>query len=474
MRKKNQLYFEDVYRLIPENQDRLAVVLRTDEKGSVFDIVVACSYDITDVSKHVLPDENGMITLRLYGETVSVSKEWLVCFTYRPLFEAKDFAYKLSAGRQDDGLGYFHPGSLFWIIPEGGVEAPDKDGFFIVPDYSRHCVNHEGVLWSRRMQRFGTVRPSGEGNVYQNTSLVANTDIVDTVGVHRVLARAFLRTESNPEKLTVNHKKGIKTLNSLDRLEWNTYQQNNVHAREVGLNKQRKNCIVRDYNKGEINRFTSANAAAYFYGLNPGILSDAMLRGRVMKGTLEARTANDENVYDWNEDYFRALGYVIVASDIRDVNPTDRKICVYEPKAKKLSIFSSHGEMATFLGKDNQTVLARLSHSFKNVIDGLLICYLDEFKELKDKIVGDYVVWSGTNNGTIRTPVVISVSDMKESPPKQESFSFRSIPDASLGLFLDKKSDYLARLLQKHGNEFYHEKKFYIVKKFDIKVRKGL
>lgn len=54
--------------------------------------------------------------------------------------------------------------------------------------------------------------------------------------VHQVVAEAFLGV---PEyKLTVNHKDGNKTNNTLENIEWNTYKQNNDHARETGLNKQ--------------------------------------------------------------------------------------------------------------------------------------------------------------------------------------------------------------------------------------------
>lgn len=54
--------------------------------------------------------------------------------------------------------------------------------------------------------------------------------------IHQVVAEAFLGV---PEyKLTVNHKDGNKTNNTLENIEWNTYKQNNDHARETGLNKQ--------------------------------------------------------------------------------------------------------------------------------------------------------------------------------------------------------------------------------------------
>ena len=56
--------------------------------------------------------------------------------------------------------------------------------------------------------------------------------------LHRLVALAFIPNPLN--KRTINHKNGIKTHNSINNLEWNTYSENNQHAIDTKLRPPQK------------------------------------------------------------------------------------------------------------------------------------------------------------------------------------------------------------------------------------------
>lgn len=67
--------------------------------------------------------------------------------------------------------------------------------------------------------------------------------------IHRLVAQAFI---PNPEnKAEVNHIDGNKQNNTITNLEWNTHEENVVHAFKTGLNRGRKPALS-DEQKREV------------------------------------------------------------------------------------------------------------------------------------------------------------------------------------------------------------------------------
>ena len=74
-------------------------------------------------------------------------------------------------------------------------------------------------------------------NGYERTTLPVDGRR-KTAFIHRIVAKAFI---PNPEnKATVNHKNSIRSDNRVENLEWCTYKENTLHAKNKGRLKQPK------------------------------------------------------------------------------------------------------------------------------------------------------------------------------------------------------------------------------------------
>ena len=68
---------------------------------------------------------------------------------------------------------------------------------------------------------------------------VSNFDERKTLRVHRVVLETFFPVQ-NEKELSVNHKDGVKTNNSIENLEWVTHKENIQHAIKTGLMPKRE------------------------------------------------------------------------------------------------------------------------------------------------------------------------------------------------------------------------------------------
>lgn len=55
--------------------------------------------------------------------------------------------------------------------------------------------------------------------------------------VNRLVAQHFLLSPADKDKITVNHKDGVKTNNAVENLEWSTLSEQMQHAYDNGLKK---------------------------------------------------------------------------------------------------------------------------------------------------------------------------------------------------------------------------------------------
>lgn len=104
----------------------------------------------------------------------------------------------------------------------------DKDKLYPTP-YAHYFATRDGRLYSD-FKNGRWLKPRINRYGYLAVRLYIDKVGIDKT-VHRVIAETFI---PNPEnKITVNHKNGIKTDNSVDNLEWNTIQENTLHGFRV-------------------------------------------------------------------------------------------------------------------------------------------------------------------------------------------------------------------------------------------------
>lgn len=91
-------------------------------------------------------------------------------------------------------------------------------------------INSEGVV--RRISSKRIKKSFKRKDGYIGIQLYKAKDKVVNYQLHRLIADAFI---SNPEnKLYVNHKDSNRENNSLDNLEWVTFEENVKHGYELG------------------------------------------------------------------------------------------------------------------------------------------------------------------------------------------------------------------------------------------------
>lgn len=101
-----------------------------------------------------------------------------------------------------------------------------------IPGFSRYFATEDGSLYSKDYKRTGltkVIKPAKDTNGYLRTMLLSDNGKYCTVKVHRIVALAYF----GQSDLTVNHKNGIKTDNSVANLEYCTRSENMLHSYRV-------------------------------------------------------------------------------------------------------------------------------------------------------------------------------------------------------------------------------------------------
>lgn len=144
------------------------------------------------------------------------------------------------------------------------IETPD--GFFLIPGFTRFCLNTNGVVKSTITSRI--LKPSINPYGYPYVNLYdPDKKRWRSVCLHILIARVFVKNPDPSIRIFVNHKDGDKCNFKPSNLEWVTSLENQLHAVNTGLRRDNNPCKVLDIQTNNITRYQSLTTALKAIGM---------------------------------------------------------------------------------------------------------------------------------------------------------------------------------------------------------------
>lgn len=155
------------------------------------------------------------------------------------------------------------PANLIWDFSKQEVsfyDANTKEKLRFIPGYTRYGITLDGRVMNYQTREF--LSPYEDGSGYWMYGITPDVGKRTIVGMHRLLALAYLPYTSNVCKQDVNHIDGIKSHNDLKNLEWATRKRNCDHAYSTGLRSDNCEILVRNAFTGFEKEYYSLEEAA--------------------------------------------------------------------------------------------------------------------------------------------------------------------------------------------------------------------
>lgn len=147
------------------------------------------------------------------------------------------------------------------------------DNYVEIKGYSGYYINKDGEVISHKRKKPRKLKPHIKGNGYIEYTLSPSKYVYKQIGVHRLLAEAFIPKVDGKEQ--VNHINGDITDNRLENLEWVSASENILHSIYVLGN--RKHTQRKMWVDGK--QFESMKECAEYFGISAKNLSSQLAKG---------------------------------------------------------------------------------------------------------------------------------------------------------------------------------------------------
>lgn len=272
----------------------------------------------------------------------------------------------------------------------------EKNGFYIVPGYSRYAASKLGELYDLQKEMLvgGYTRDSN----YLWDSMYRDDGSRRRLARHHVIAITFIGPPPNfgGQRAIVNHLDGKTFNNRADNLEWTTYKGNVEHAGRMGLTTKCIPIVVKDVVTGMEETYPSATE----YGRQFGFTKDAILYrlkagvDRVFPEMKQYRPLLEPVEWNTPKNIEAALAK----------NSTSKKVLIRKLKENKVLQFDQLQQAAEYLSITHQTISMWLGKKNQPVLPGWI----------QIKLLSDETPWREVNDPEkelietqLRRPVVM-------------------------------------------------------------------
>lgn len=336
------------------------------------------------------------VEIDILGAIRLVDMDWLVATAFKPMHKAESFILNWTTIRIDPKSD--DPDNLLWVPPKGGQECPEKEGYFIIPGYSKSAINVKGDVLYRVTGNIRSIEKR-YGKKYLSLSLRGDNDIRETIPHHRAVGYALVPYDNRVRGLTINHKNGIKTDNHPDNLEWTTYGENNKHAMMTGLRDVYRRVSVKDHWENKTTVYISLSDCAEKMDM-PGT---GMI---VLYATIRSHLLYKHRYSFVYENELSSKSHPVHDPEIlkdRYRQDEERKknfeCAAYNIRTKQLIIAPDRKSMAKLLGLEKEHLRTALSGKYVVPQHGYLFSYLKDGKPLIREYEPEFIRDIGTLRG---------------------------------------------------------------------------